>query len=301
MSDSFLPPELQRLEIPGRVRVLAGNGGLLKVDVTTDQSDAEIYLQGAHVTEFRKRGEVPILFMSQCSRFEAHQPIRGGVPIIFPWFGPKEGDVAHGFGRTADWSLVETKAPSSGVCELWFEMKPVAAAAAWPLFTASFAVTVSNILKMDLTLRNTSSQVLVLENCMHTYLRVGQIQATRVLGLRGVRFLDKMDQLRVKEETREEIPISEETDRVYMDTTSTVDILDTALKRRIRVEKRGSDSTVLWNPWIRKSQQLSDFGDLEYLEMVCVESGNIGQNRLQIPPGGASTLSVVLSSEPLKS
>ena len=52
--------------------------------------------------------------MAQCSggdllhrRFAPGQPIRGGVPVIFPWFGAREGEPMHGFARLSDWDLHE--------------------------------------------------------------------------------------------------------------------------------------------------------------------------------------------------
>ena len=133
-----------------------------------------------------------------------------------------------------------------------------------------------------------------------TYFTVGDIHGVKVRGLKGVTYLDKVDNFAAKVEASYEIAIVGETDRVYQDTTSTVEILDSVLKRVIRVEKSGSHSTVLWNPWIGKAQQMPDFGNEEYQKMICVESGNIGKNRLSLPPGQSQALSVSLSSHPLQ-
>jgi len=102
MEMTIFPGRLRKFEIPGHVTFANGHGGLPKINVTTDQSTAEIYLHGAHVTGFQKNGEPPLLFMSRLSRFAAGKPIRGGVPICFPWFGPREGDVVHGFARVTE-------------------------------------------------------------------------------------------------------------------------------------------------------------------------------------------------------
>ena len=90
--------------------------------------------------------------------------------------------------------------------------------------------------------------------------------------------------------------ITSEEDRIYFDTTGAVEILDPGLKRKIRIDKSGSASTVVWNPWIAKSQQMSDFGNEEYKQMLCVESGNVAKNKVTLPPGKSSVLKVVLSS-----
>ena len=71
------------------VQCVDGEGGLPCLKIKTDLAEATIYLQGAHVTHFQPRGQKPVLFMSGSSWFAADKPLRGGVPICFPWFGPR--------------------------------------------------------------------------------------------------------------------------------------------------------------------------------------------------------------------
>ncbi|MEI6351753.1 MAG: D-hexose-6-phosphate mutarotase, partial [Verrucomicrobiota bacterium] len=95
------------LELSGKVRLVTGSGGLPRIEVTTALAEAHIYLHGAHVTHFAPTGQSPVLFMSAQSAFLPGKPIRGGVPIIFPWFGPRQNDPAspaHGFARTQSWA-----------------------------------------------------------------------------------------------------------------------------------------------------------------------------------------------------
>ena len=92
--------------------------------------------------------------------------------------------------------------------------------------------------------------------------------------------------------------ITKETNRVYPDTTGTVEIIDAKFRRIIRIEKSGSADTVVWNPWT--TQLMSDFDPAEHGRMVCVESGNVKQNKISLAPGKASTLRVELSSVPLQ-
>src|SRR4030095_6527173 len=134
----------KRFEIPGRVALTEGNGELGKIEVSTPQSTAEIYLHGAHVTGFQKAGEPPLLFTSQFSRFAHHQPIRGGVPIIFPWFGAREGEPPHGSARLADWDLIETATLPSGGVTLRFSLPEIPEAATWHPCAAYFVVTVTD-------------------------------------------------------------------------------------------------------------------------------------------------------------
>src|SRR5215510_11039778 len=113
---------LNKFEIPGRMTFLEGKGELPKIEVTTDGGSAEIYLHGAQVTHFQKRGEPPLLFLSQFSRFASGQPIRGGIPVIFPWFGPREGEPMHGFARFENWVLHEATAIPEGGASLRFNL-----------------------------------------------------------------------------------------------------------------------------------------------------------------------------------
>lgn len=281
-----------------RVTFLDGRGEFPMIEITTPWSTAEIYLHGAHVTNFKKHNEPPLLFLSQCSRFEENQPIRGGVPVIFPWFGPREGLGMHGFARVKPWEIKEILPATDGTVSVRFALPEYPEAGAFPPFTAEYLVTVSDSLKLELIVTNKSSDVkLEFEECLHTYFAVEDIAAIYIAGLKGVSYLDKVANFAKKIESEDAIRISSEVDRVYLDTPGTVEIHDERLGRIIRVEKENSDSTVVWNPWIAKAQQMPDFGNEEYQNMVCVESGNVNANRRVLNPGETSSLKVKLSSQ----
>ncbi len=288
---------LQPLLISGRVEMRTGNGHLPKLVLTAARSTAEIYLHGAHVTHFQKQNERPLLFMSAQSLFASDKPIRGGVPLIFPWFGPRDGAAAHGFVRTAAWSLVESSVTDNET-SVTLELAQAADSAEWPAHRLRYRVIAGETLRLELETANTSlTRELKYEECLHTYFAIGDIHATRITGLQGVRYLDKVDHFTEKTETSSEIAITGETDRVYLNTTSSVTITDPAWRRQIVVEKSDSNSTVVWNPWIAKAKAMADFGDDEYPQMLCVESGNVDRNRLTLAPGANATLAVELRSE----
>ncbi len=294
-------PELEsRGAAPGRVSFLDGRGELPMLEVTTQWSTAEIYQHGAHVTHFKRKDQPPLLFLSQCSRFAENQPIRGGIPVIFPWFGPREGMAQHGFARVKAWDLKEFAPAPDGSVSVRFRLPDCPEASAFPQFTADYIVTVDQALTLQLVVTNSSrDEPFTFENCLHTYFEVGDIRAVSISGLKGSSYLDKVANFSRKTEMEEAIRISSEVDRIYLDTTGPVEIRDTRLGRRVRVEKSGSASTVVWNPWMVKAQQMPDFGNEEYERMLCVESGNVASNSIKLPPGESSTLLVKLSSEPL--
>src|SRR6188472_2029775 len=105
----------RRFGVPGVVTIDEGRSALPRVVVTSELASAEIYLHGAHLTAFQPRGARPVLFMSEKSHFDPAKPIRGGVPVIFPWFGPRAGSPdspMHGFARIRPWEL-ESCAPQA--------------------------------------------------------------------------------------------------------------------------------------------------------------------------------------------
>jgi glucose-6-phosphate 1-epimerase len=297
MKEGTTLEDLRKHEIPERVTIVKGGGDLPKIKVKTDWSEAEIYLLGAHVTGFQKNGEPPLLFMSRASQFALGKAIRGGVPIIFPWFGAREGFPSHGFARVTEWEWEGSFAAPDGSVTLRFRLPTAAHAANSPSENVTFAVTISDQLTMELTVANLSrTQNLSFENCLHTYFEIGDIAEVEITGLTGTTYIDKVDNFTSKLESAAALQISSETDRVYLDTTGPVEIHDSRLHRKIRVEKISSASTVVWNPWVAKAKQMSDFGDDEYKQMICVEAGNVAQNKIDLAPGKSVSLKVILGT-----
>jgi len=171
----------------------------------------------------------------------------------------------------------------------------------WSALRAEFMVTIADQLTMELITTNESAdKILEIENCLHTYFYVGDIAQVSLAGLQ-VRPFDDFAAGATGARKLENDPvlrITKETNRVYPDTTGTVEIRDEKLRRTIRVEKFNSHSTVVWNPWT--TQKLpDDFDPAEHRQMICVESGNVKRNKLLVAPGQTAALKVILSSSPL--
>src|SRR6185312_9281100 len=158
--------------------------------------------------------------------------IRGGIPVIFPWFGAREGMAMHGFARVKPWEIKEIiPAPDSSV-SVRFRLPNYPEAGAYPPFVAEYVVTVNESLTLELVVTNNSTDdKLEFEECLHTYFAVEDIAATSIAGLKGVSYLDKVANFAEKKETEAAIKISSEVDRVYQNTTGTVEIRDARLGR----------------------------------------------------------------------
>jgi len=179
-----------------------------------------------------------------------------------------------------------------------FALPQIPGREAWKNLRTEFIVTVAETMTMELVATNEScGETLEIEDCLHTYLHVGDIGAVSIFGLQNAPFDDfafgaggarrpaDSDLLR----------ITQETNRVYPGNAANVEIRDENLKRTIRVEKFNSKSTVVWNPWTTQKMP-EDWGANEHRNMVCVESGNVKQDKISLAPGKSSALKAVLSS-----
>jgi D-hexose-6-phosphate mutarotase len=202
----------------------------------------------------------------------------------------------HGFVRSKNWEVKEVAPSPDGSVSVRFCLPEYPEASAFPPFTVEYVVTVSDSLGLELLVTNKSQEAFTFENCLHTYFEVGDIGSVSVTGLKGIKYLDKVANFAEKQETGEPIRVSSEVDRIYQNTTEAVEIVDEKSGRKVKVEKHGSVSTVVWNPWIAKAQQMPDFGNDEYQRMICVESGNVAANSIRLPPNETSRLAVKLSS-----
>src|SRR5437899_4885176 len=168
----------------GRVAFMDGRGELQMLEVITKWSTAAIYLHGAQVLHFKKQDEPQLLFLSQCSRFDQDHPIRGGIPVIFPWFGHREGMGQHGFARVKTWEVKEVAPAADGSVSVRFCLPEAPEASAYPPFTVDYNVNVSDALRLELLVTNTSDRdTLIFENCLHTYFEVGDVSAVSIIGL----------------------------------------------------------------------------------------------------------------------
>ncbi|EEF24988.1 aldose 1-epimerase, putative, partial [Ricinus communis] len=256
------------------------DNGQQVAEIDNAHAKATIALQGAHVMTFHPHGEAPVLWMSEQAHIESGKAIRGGVPVCWPWFGdhPEKAFPQHGFARVQTWRVIGSEALADGSTRVVFEMqKNEAARAQWPYSChLRCTVTVGKALTVELATENLGEETFTIGEALHTYLAVSDIEHIRVSGVEEAPYWDKVRDLRSVQNGA--ITFNGEFDRLFMNTTNDCVIDDTQLKRRIRIKKSGSSSTIIWNPWAEKSAKMGDMGENGYRTMVCVESGNAMDN-----------------------
>jgi glucose-6-phosphate 1-epimerase len=257
--------------------------GLVKGLVSVDGTEGEFYLQGAQITGWSPPGGNPVLFISPDSAFAPGRPIRGGIPVIFPWFGPHPNFPAapqHGLVRTAPWRIESVERRPDGLDIRLIhqgEGSPF-----WPeRFGLVYEVSFGATLGLRLSVRNPARRAIAFEEALHSYFAIADIGAASVTGLGGCRFIDKTDGMRRKGQRAAVLRFSRETDRVYLDAPDRLAIVDPG-RRRITIDREGAASAVTWNPWAAKAAALGDLGGDLWRRMVCVESGNIADNAVEL-------------------
>lgn len=286
---------------PDGVRIETGPGGLERLVLRAEEGEAHVFLQGGHVSHFLPRGERPVLWMSRESRFEAGKPIRGGVPICFPWFGPKAGSPEaplHGYARLLPWTVAGVTREATGALSAVLELSAGAAArGGFPHELAlSLSVSVGRSLRLALSVRNQDGAPARFEAALHSYFAVSDVRQVRVSGLEGQGFVDKTAAGARREGEAGPIAITGETDRVYLGATATVTIDDPGWARRIVVAKTGSATTVVWNPWIAKAKAMPDFGDDEWTGMLCVETANAMDDAVSLAAGATHVMTATIEA-----
>lgn len=285
------------------VRFVDGPAGLVVAEVVNGLASARIALQGAQVLGYRRNGEAPLIWLSRLAQFVAGRPVRGGVPICWPWFGPHAADARfanHGFARNAPWRVVRVTALVDGSTQLEFQLVQSAATRVqWPhAADLRSIVTVGARLAVELLTTNTGREPFVLGQALHAYFDIGDIRRATVSGLDGCEYVDKVDGGGRKRQ-RGSVTFHGETDRIYLATGNRCEIADPILNRRIVIASRGSRSTVVWNPWRAKADGMGDFGPEGWAGMVCVETANAADDMRTLAPGEQHRLAAVYSDAPL--
>ncbi len=287
----------RRFGIPGLAEVVAGNGGLPKVSITSPAAAGEIYLHGAQVTSWRPAGAEDVFFLSSQSRWENGQAIRGGVPICFPWFRAKSDDPlapAHGFVRTKSWELDAIAQHRNAISVSMFTESDETSKRWWLAdFRLVLRATFGSELHLELELTNRGTTTARFQEALHSYHRVGRVQSARLHGLDKVHYLDNTDANREKVQDGDVI-ISSQTDRAYLTAQPEVVLEDLVLRRRIHIAKENSRTTVVWNPWIEGAKALPDLGDDEWTQMFCVEASNVLDYAVEVAPGKQHRLAATI-------
>ena len=280
------------MQLSPSVTIQQTDTGLEYLAIESALCSATIFLQGAQLASFTPKDQAPLIWMSEDEDYQQGKGLRGGIPICWPWFGVSqhEGWPIHGVARTSLWRAEEVNEHDDHIeVSLSLPMRSVDKTY-WPHSTELKVVFhLSTTLKVTLTNTNVGDSTIELTQALHTYFPTSDITATQVDGLQGSQFIEfaegPFDQ-------NEVVSFARETDMVYTQAAPMQHIRTP--EGTIAVGREHSTSCVLWNPWIDKAKRLSNFQDEEYKTMLCLEAGNVMEDKVVLEPGQSHSLSTII-------
>lgn len=281
-----LPTGVTRVQDPGGREALRldGAGGSVLVA-----------LLGAQVLSWRSPlGEV--LWWGSQADHAPGKPVRGGVPLVFPWFGDHPTDKrlpAHGFARNMAWRLLTAQRGPEVVLATTDDD---ATRAMWPhTFSLQLAVALTDRLRLTLTITNTGTAPFRCEEALHTYFAVGDVLEASVHGLQDVPHTEHAAAPEGPWDTREPLRFRAETDRVFQGTRDLVELHAPPLRRVATLQTAGARSAIVWNPWPAKAARLSGMAGDDWRRFCCIESANVRENAIALAPGTSHALALTIS------
>lgn len=236
-----------------------------------DGGRATVLLRGAQVMSWVNTAGDELLYQSPVQR-QPDQPIRGGIPVVFPQFGNMGPLQKHGFARVCDWQLVDDHI-TDGNPTVTLRLVD----APWiHAFQVDLQVTLkpANTLHMALTVRNCGDTPFAFRAALHPYFRVGDIDAAQLaLVADGV-------------VSRE--PIVPQ-DRICHDVRGDY-VLETPTGKTT-MSKTGFTDAVIWNPG--PGHGIADLPAADYRKFVCVEPAAVKQP-VELMPGAQWPASLTL-------
>jgi glucose-6-phosphate 1-epimerase len=252
--------------------------------VQNNNASASIALQGAHLFEFTPSGRDNLLFVSNAETFETGQPIRGGIPICWPWFGPHTqvpSAPAHGFVRDKIWEFeVVSDSAQRTELKLWLETNGTEFGFERKA-RVELLVSIGSTLVASLTTTNLDEQPIHLSQALHTYFKCDNLEDVRLHGLAGACYQDKLTGENKYIPTQ--FRFNQEVDWIVQEPGEPLGISGLG-SNSIKMTRFGSRSLVLWNPWIEKSKTLSHFLPEDYKSMFCVETANVSEDSRLVKP-----------------
>lgn len=251
-----------------------------------DGSTAVIALQGAQLLSWNPGGKGERIYLSPEARYAPGQPLRGGVPVVFPQFADLGPLPRHGFARTSPWQLDEVRQdPKAGYAAAIFSLRDdEASRALWPhAFELELAVGISSgRLDLELEIRNPGDSPFSCTAALHSYLRVKEVEESPLTGLYNAPYTDRRNG-RQQRDNAPELMVDDALDRLYPRLGRP--LLLSEPQRSLAIHNEGFPDLVLWNPWEHQCAALADMPAQGFRHMLCIEAAAVGEP-LVLPAGG---------------
>lgn len=256
-----------------------------------------VHLHGATIISWRCAGE-EMLFLSKHAVFDNLKAIQGGIPIVFPKFGPWKYGPHHGFARVLRWKLEmpPKKDKHGNVFAVFVLEHNELSQAMWNImFKLVYTIRLEeSALHVDLSVHNTDKITFGFNCLLHNYLLTPEVTRSGIIGVQNLNYWDKVKGCE-DTERNEEVFIRENIDRIYNDVPNEIVIGNMAGSRTLMVKTFNFPDVVIWNPWKDKAKSVYNLGDNEYRKFICVEPGRVKHDAV-LKPGQSFECSQIIAA-----
>jgi len=262
--------------------------GFAYLHIINDVMEAKIALQGAHLFSFKHENK-ELLWVSDASEFTQSKAIRGGIPICWPSFGNNNPELPqHGFARTAMWELAESLSLTNESTKIVLRL--VNGDDFYDIWNYKSEVQITFILgktlNIQITTTNQDTKPFELTQALHTYFFVSDIKAVKITGLEDKPYFNALANKYYT--SKDSITFDGEVDAVFQEVDKPIKLIDK--EQSVKIINRGSNSVVVWNPWIEKGAKMSGMNRDDYRKFVCIESANAYEDKRTLQPKESHTL-----------
>jgi glucose-6-phosphate 1-epimerase len=221
--------------------------------------------KGAQVLHAALGSGLELLYLSPLVDLYPNNPIRGGIPLMFPQFGDSGPLRKHGFVRDLQWNLV-AETQDAGYKNLSYALDIKATDfPEWP-FDASLQLNARlslQTLSIGLSVLNTGAQAFTFTGGFHPYFAISSRKDILVNGLEGLPFKDSFPG-----DNAYELNADALVERQYM---GNADIRFYNGSHWLKITASGFDSWMVWNPGSVGATKISDLPDEDWDRFICIE------------------------------
>ncbi|MBV1775781.1 D-hexose-6-phosphate mutarotase [Burkholderiaceae bacterium DAT-1] len=252
------------------------------IRVSTPQGQGLISLSGAQLLSWTPAGGEPLVWLSPGADFDNGKPLRGGIPLCWPWFGPSvvPGLPQHGLARQLPWTLTASTALEQAT-KFTFELRDSdASRAIWPhAFILQLTLQLGQSIELAFRMRHAAATPQTLGFCLHSYFAVPDALAATVSGVAGAMCHDKI--VHISQPQTGTLQPGANYDAVFTGASGQY-TLHRAPWPDIHIQTSNAPSVIVWNPGDEKSP--TDMPDRCWTGMLCVEPGAAMEDRFILAP-----------------
>lgn len=233
--------------------------------------------KGAQVLHGELGSGFEILYLSPLVSLYPDNPIRGGIPLMFPQFGDSGPLRKHGFVRDLQWTLVAENDDALGKSISYVLDIKATDSPDWP-FDASLQMDAQiglDFFTIALSIVNKGDQAFTFTGGFHPYFAISSRKDIQVNGLEALPFRDSFPG-----ENAYVLNGDGLVERQYM---GDADIQFYNGSHLLKITSSGFDSWMVWNPGREGATRISDLPNEDWDRFICIEPIILAEPKTLLP------------------